>query len=114
MIGFAMTDFVPVAGLLRMLGSMGFVMQMAASNSILQATVDEERRGRVMAFYSMSFVGMAPLGALLGGTLAEHLGPRVMLVICGSLTLIAAAVMMTQFNRLRAMMLPRYQELGIE
>src|ERR1700741_5295707 len=50
------------------------MLQMACSNTLIQAMVPDALRGRVMAVYSMMFMGMAPIGALLGGALAEHLG----------------------------------------
>ena len=52
----------------------GFAMmvQMASSNTILQTIVDEDKRGRVMSFYTMAFLGMAPLGSLLAGGLADR------------------------------------------
>jgi MFS family permease len=54
----------------------GFSMmtQMAASNTLVQAMVPDELRGRVMSVYSMMFMGMAPLGALMAGSLASYLG----------------------------------------
>ncbi len=54
----------------------GFCMmlQMSSSNTLIQAMVPDHLRGRLMAVYSMMFMGMAPLGALLGGASAEHLG----------------------------------------
>ena len=54
----------------------GFAMmtQMAASNTLIQSMVPDALRGRVMAIYSMMFMGMAPVGALLAGILAERLG----------------------------------------
>jgi MFS family permease len=54
----------------------GFCMmlQMASSNTLIQAMVPDSLRGRVMAVYSMMFMGMAPFGALLGGALADHIG----------------------------------------
>lgn len=54
----------------------GFCMmlQMSSSNTLIQAMVPDRLRGRVMAVYSMMFMGMAPFGALLGGALADHLG----------------------------------------
>ncbi|MGA7931091.1 MAG: MFS transporter [Candidatus Sulfotelmatobacter sp.] len=53
------------------------MLQMACSNTLIQVMVPDALRGRVMAVYSMMFMGMAPIGALLGGALAEHLGaPR--------------------------------------
>jgi MFS family permease len=54
----------------------GFCMmlQMSSSNTLIQAMVPDHLRGRVMAVYSMMFMGMAPFGALLGGALADRLG----------------------------------------
>ncbi|MEZ6111801.1 MAG: hypothetical protein R3C99_18300 [Pirellulaceae bacterium] len=51
---------------------MGIMLQMAACNTLLQTIVDEDKRGRVMSFYTMAFMGTAPLGSLLAGALADH------------------------------------------
>ena len=50
------------------------MLQMASSNTLIQVMVPDELRGRVMAVYSMMFMGMAPLGALMGGALSDRLG----------------------------------------
>jgi MFS family permease len=50
------------------------MLQMACSNTLIQSMVPDALRGRVMAVYSMMFMGMAPFGALLGGALADRLG----------------------------------------
>jgi MFS family permease len=50
------------------------MLQMSSSNTLIQAMVPDHLRGRVMAVYSMMFMGMAPFGALMGGALAERLG----------------------------------------
>src|SRR5262249_7316529 len=47
---------------------------MAAANTILQSIVDDDKRGRIMSFYTMAFFGMVPLGSLLGGLLADRIG----------------------------------------
>jgi MFS family permease len=52
-----------------------FIMvQMASTNTLIQSMVPDRLRGRTMAVYSMMFLGMAPIGALLSGTMAEHIG----------------------------------------
>jgi len=53
------------------------MLQMSSSNTLIQAMVPDHLRGRVMAVYSMMFMGMAPFGALLGGALADRLGAPV-------------------------------------
>ena len=67
------------------------MLQMACSNTLIQAMVPDALRGRVMAVYSMMFMGMAPFGALLGGALAERLGAPVTVAI-GGLASIAGAI----------------------
>ena len=71
----------------------GFAMivQTAASNTLIQAMVPDELRGRVMASYSMMFMGMAPFGALLAGLLAGRLGAPAA-VAAGGAACIAGAV----------------------
>ena len=50
------------------------MLQMASSNTLIQAMVPDALRGRTMAVYSMMFMGMAPIGALLGGAMSDRLG----------------------------------------
>jgi hypothetical protein len=64
---------------LLFLAGMGMMMQMAASNTILQTIVDDDMRARVMSFYGMSFFGMVPLGSLMAGKPGQqdwHAGDR--------------------------------------
>lgn len=64
------------ASMLTMLGSgMGMMLQMAASNTALQTVVEEDKRGRVMSLFAMAYTGMAPFGSLMGGYLADRIGP---------------------------------------
>ena len=59
----------------------GMMQGMAASNTIIQTVVPEDRRGRVMSYYTMAFVGMAPFGSLLAGGLAHWLdAPRTVMI----------------------------------
>jgi MFS family permease len=70
----------------------GMMMQMASSNTLLQTIVEENKRGRVMSFYTMAFMGMAPFGSLLAGSLAEALGAPRTVLLGGLLTIAGAAV----------------------
>src|SRR5262249_29412894 len=72
----------------------GFAMmvQMASSNTLIQAMVPDRLRGRAMAVYSMMFMGMAPMGALLSGWSAEHIGAKWTLAIGGVGAIIGAAI----------------------
>ncbi|MFA5157134.1 MAG: MFS transporter [Candidatus Omnitrophota bacterium] len=93
----------------------GFAMmvQMAASNTILQTIVDEGMRGRVMSFYTMSFIGMAPFGGLLAGILAGTIGAPGTLLSGGICCIIGAAVFAGKLPFLKREMHPVYVKKGI-
>lgn len=78
-----------------------FMIQMASSNTLVQAMVPDHLRGRVMAVYSMVFMGMAPFGALLAGALANRVGAPATLVIGGSVCIAGAAVFGLRLPALR-------------
>jgi MFS family permease len=69
----------------------GMLIQMAATNTVLQTIVDDDKRGRVMSFYSMAFMGTVPLGSLLAGVLVHLIGAP-LTVILGGLCCIAASL----------------------
>jgi MFS family permease len=60
------------------------MLQMSSSNTLIQAMVPDELRGRVMAVYSMMFMGMAPFGALLAGSLADIIGAPMTIAFGGT------------------------------
>ena len=66
------------------------MLQMACSNTLIQTMVPDQLRGRVMALYSMMFMGMAPFGALFGGALAERVGAPMTVGVGGVATVIGA------------------------
>jgi MFS family permease len=80
----------------------GMMVQMAASNTLVQTMTPDHLRGRVMAVYAMTFMGMAPLGALLAGAAAARLGAPVTVALGGAIAMAAAAVFTTRLPALRA------------
>lgn len=81
----------------------GFSMmiQMASSNTLVQSMVPDNLRGRVMAVYSMMFMGMAPIGALLAGTLAGRLGAPNTVAIGGAICIVGSIVFGLRLPALR-------------
>ena len=77
------------------------MVQMSASNTLVQAMVPDALRGRVMAIYSMMFMGLAPVGALLAGTLASHIGAPSMVAAGGVLAVAGAIVFAMRIPMLR-------------
>ncbi|HPF52399.1 MAG TPA: MFS transporter, partial [Draconibacterium sp.] len=63
-----------LASLVMILTGTGMMMVMASSNTVIQTVIDDSKRGRVMSFYAMAFMGTAPFGSLIAGTLAKVIG----------------------------------------
>ena len=116
------------------LAVMGFaiMVQMASSNTILQTIVDEDKRGRVMSFYATAFLGLAPLGALGAGALAEavgpsppvaeglaallapyHVGASLTVAVGGVVCALAASAFALALPRIREHIRPIYRRIGI-
>jgi predicted MFS family arabinose efflux permease len=80
---------------------LGFVLQNATANTLVQSIVSDELRGRVMAVYMLMFFGTAPFGALWAGTVAQALGPTTAIAIGGGITLAFALVVLFAVPLLR-------------
>jgi len=91
----------------------GMMQGLAASNTVIQTLVPEDKRGRVMSYYTVAFVGMAPFGSLLAGALAHRFGAPHAVMFTGACCLLGAAWFATQRPALRAVMRPIYIEMGI-
>jgi len=113
LIGFSFSRSLPLSLMLILLAGAGMMEQMAASNTILQTIVDDDKRGRVMSFYSMAFMGMAPFGSLLAGTAATRIGAPNTLRTGGILCLGGAAWFASYLPVIREAVRPIYRRLGI-
>jgi len=78
------------------------MLQMASSNTLIQAMVPDALRGRTMAVYSMMFMGLAPIGALLGGALSDRLGAPLTVAIGGLASVLGAWWFSKQLPKVRA------------
>lgn len=91
----------------------GMMVEMAASNTIIQTLADDDKRGRVMSFYAMAFRGMVPFGSLFAGSVAAKIGAPFTLAIGGFFLLIGAAWFAYQLPALRKLVRPIYIKKGI-
>jgi MFS family permease len=91
----------------------GMMMQMAGANTFLQTIVDEDKRGRVMSFYTMAFMGMGPFGSLLAGSLASAVGAPATVFLGGIACISGALAFASQLRRLGEIVRPIYQRMGI-
>jgi MFS family permease len=91
----------------------GMMQGLTVSNTIIQTLVPEDKRGRVMSYYTAAFVGMAPFGSLLAGTLAAWIGAPRTVMITGTCCIAGAVWFWTQLGAIRKEMRPIYERLGI-
>ena len=113
LIAFGISRMLWLSLLLMVITGYGMMQGMAASNTIIQTIVPEDKRGRVMSYYTMAFVGMAPFGSLLAGGLAHLVSAPVTLVITGAFCIVGAGWFATQLPNIRVHIRPVYRELGI-
>jgi MFS family permease len=113
LIAFSFSRTLWLSLLLMVITGLGFMIQMAASNTVLQTIVDEDKRGRVMSFYTMAFMGTAPFGSLLAGGVAAKIGvPQTLLL--GGLGCIGGALCFARsLPDLRRQVRPIYIRIGI-
>jgi MFS family permease len=91
----------------------GMIINIAAINTILQTITEDDKRGRVMSFYTMAFIGMTPFGNLLAGILAEAIGAPKTILISGAVCVLGAIVFLTKLPSIRLAAKPVYIEKGI-
>ncbi len=113
LIGFALSPVLWLSLPLLLVVGFGMMVQMAASNTIVQTSVDEDKRGRVMSFYSMAFLGMVPFGSLFAGMVAGVVGASGAVLIGGIACVAGGALFALNLPRLRTLVRPLYTRLGI-
>ena len=113
LIAFSFSRYFLLSLALMFIAGLGLIMQMTSSNTIIQTIVDDDKRGRVMSFYMMAFVGTAPLGSLLAGALASSIGAPKTLLIGGVLCILGAVAFARKLPELRKKVHPIYVRLGI-
>jgi MFS family permease len=113
LIGFSWSTALWLAIPCLVLTGFGFMVQMASSNTVLQTIVEDAKRGRVMSFYMMAFLGTAPFGSLIAGSLSSRIGAPQTLRIGGVCCLASAAWFARYLPVLRAAVRPIYIRMGI-
>jgi sugar phosphate permease len=110
---FAYLRIFPLAFALMVAVGGGVILAAASANTILQTIVDDRLRGRVAGFYTLAFLGVAPLGNLAAGALAEQFSAQAAFAINGVVAALAAAWFWRRMPAIRAALRPAYQKLGI-
>ena len=113
LIAFGFSENLWLSMAMMLVTGFGMMQGLTTSNTILQTLVDEKLRGRVMSYYTMAFVGMAPFGSLLAGALANAIGAPRTVILSGAVCMAGGLWFWARLTRVRRAMLPIYQELGI-
>ena len=113
LIGFGLSHWFWLSMITVLIAGMGMMQGMAASNTIIQTLVSEDKRGRVMSYYTMAFMGMAPFGSLFAGSMASAVGAPWTVIATGGCVLLGGLWFFTRLPALRRVMRPIYQEMGI-
>jgi MFS family permease len=113
LIGFGLSRSLWLSLLLMLITGFGMMQGLAASNTVIQTLVQEDKRGRVMSYYTMAFVGMTPFGSLLAGALAHRVGAPHAVMITGAFCIAGAGWFTSQLKSIRKVMRPIYIDLGI-
>jgi MFS family permease len=113
LIFFGMSHTLWLSLVLMVFAGFGMIQSASVSNTIIQALVAEDKRARVMGYYTMAFFGGAPFGSLLAGALAHRIGAPYTVMILGAFCVAGSLWFTLERPKIRAMMRPIYQEKGL-
>lgn len=112
LITFSFSSYVWLSLVLMVIIGLGMMLQMASSNTILQTIVDDDKRGRVMSFYTMAFMGTAPFGSFMAGSLAKTIGVQNTILMGGIACVLGAFVFAYKLPEIRKAIHPIYVKMG--
>ena len=113
LVAFGLSRWLWLSLILMLFTGFGMLQGLTASNTIIQTLVPEDKRGRVMSYYTAAFVGMAPFGSLLAGSLAHWIGAPRTVMFTGSCCIAGGLWFWTRLPAIRREMRPIYEQLGI-
>ena len=113
LICFGLSSVLWLSILMMLVTGFGMMQGLTASNTILQTLVDEKMRGRVISYYTMAFVGMAPFGSLLAGAMAHAIGAQRTVIVSGIACIVGSLWFWTRLKGIRKQIRPIYERLGI-
>jgi MFS family permease len=113
LIGFGLSRVFWLSMITVAIAGMGMMQGMAASNTVIQTIVTDDKRGRVMSYYTMAFMGMAPFGSLLAGTMAHAFGAPLTVIANGAIVIVGAVWFTSRLPAVRDAIRPIYRSMGI-
>lgn len=113
LVAFSLSAVLWLSLIFLMVAGFGMMVMMASANTVIQTIVDDEKRGRVMSFYAMTFLGTAPFGSLAAGALSARIGAPHTVLISGLLCGGVAVWFSRELPAIRAVIRPIYARMGI-
>jgi len=113
LIAFSMSRVLYLSIGLMLLAGIGQMNLMAGSNTLLQTIVDDDKRGRVMSFFTMAFMGATPVGSLIAGSLASKIGAPWTVFAGGIICIAGAVIFAKRLPALKKFIRPIYVKMGI-
>jgi len=113
LVAFGFSRWVWLSLILMLFTGFGMLQGLTASNTIIQTLVPEDKRGRVMSYYTAAFVGMAPFGSLFAGSMANWIGAPRTVTVTGSCCILGGLWFWSRMKAIRKEMRPIYERLGI-
>jgi MFS family permease len=110
---FALSSSIYLSLAALVVAGFGAMTLVASCNTILQTILEEEMRGRVMSFFTVAFMGMAPFGSFGAGTMAGIIGPRETLLLGAACCLVGAVLFGRNLPQIREKVRPIYAKMGI-
>jgi MFS family permease len=113
LVAMSFSGHVSLALVLMTVSGLGLMLHTASSNTILQTITDDDKRGRVMSFYTLSIMGTAPFGSLLAGSLAKLIGTPYTMLIGGLSCMAGALIFYKRLPELKEKVRPVYVKMGL-
>lgn len=113
LIGFAISRHFMISTFMMVIAGLGMMLHTASSNTILQTIVDEDKRGRVMSFYTLAIMGTAPFGSLMSGAFARIIGTPNTILVGGIVCILGAIFFFRKLPELKLIVRPIYVKMGI-
>jgi MFS family permease len=95
------------------ISGLGMIIHIASTNTILQTITEDDKRGRVMSFFTMAFMGMSPFGNLMAGALANSIGASNTVLISGGICILGTIIFSLKLPSIRKFIRPIYIKKGI-
>jgi MFS family permease len=113
LIAFSLSRYYPLSLVMMVIAGIGMMLHTASSNTVLQTITDDDKRGRIMSFYTMAIMGTAPFGSLMAGGLAKLIGAPNTIMIGGLACIIGAVFFLRKLPELKDTVRPIYVQMGI-